>query len=408
MKYDIGLKEALSRTLDRLNRLDPIVLPVDQAVGLVASENCVATVDCPSTRVSLKDGYAVISADLVNVSDDHPVKLKVTGRIVAGSQTDLSVDSGSAVKIMTGAGIPQGANAVIANEFTQEKNGLVFCYRDAGIGRNITEQGGDVRMGQRIACRGDILKPAQVGLLAAGGFCSVPVHPLPRLGIIAIGDEVVSPGKPLGPGQLYASNLVTLLGWLRHFHMDAQIAVVPDHTEQLRITIESMLKDVDVIITSGGVWKSDRDLTVKTFEEMDAETVFHRVRMGPGKAVALIILRNTTIFCLPGGPASNEMAFLQIALPGLFHLAGRPPTPFEYKTATLTTTVRGDSNWTQLFYARLEERNGQLFVGPLEMKSRLQAQANANALIKVPEGVRWLKDKQQIRVQVLFSEIHKE
>ncbi|MHC4326311.1 MAG: molybdopterin molybdenumtransferase MoeA, partial [Planctomycetota bacterium] len=129
--------------------------------------------------------------------------------------------------------------------------------------------------------------------------------------------------------------------------------------------------------------------------------IFHRVRMGPGKAVALILLNDKTVFCLPGGPPSNEMAFLQIVLPGLFQLAGRTPVPFEDRKATLAKKVGGQKNWTQFFYAMAEQRFGELFVRPLEIESRLQCQANANALIKVPEGVERLEAQKQIHVQIL-------
>ena len=403
MKYDIGLEEALSKTLERLSRLSPIDIEIDKVVGLVIAENCIAKVDCPSVSVSMKDGYAVISQDLESTSQKHPVKLKVTGSVFAGSQEDTSVVSEMAVKIMTGAKIPQGGDAVISSEFTEEQDDGILCYRDAGRGRNILEQGHDVIKDSMVAHRGEILTPAKTGLLAAGGISSVCVHRLPKIGIVAIGDEVVSPGKMLKKGQLYASNLVTLLGWLRHFRMDAQIAVVPDQTEQLHITIESMLKEVDVIITSGGAWKSDRDLTIQTLKKIGGDVVFHHVRMGPGKAVGLILLNEKAVFCLPGGPPSNEMAFLQIVLPALLHLAGREPIPFEYKTATLAETVKGNRDWTQFFYARLMGKSGQLFVEPLKIKSRLQSQASANALIKIPEGGEELKEKEQIQIQVFFS-----
>ena len=408
MKYDIGLEEALSRTLERLTPLSSVEIEIDKAAGLVVAENCTATVDCPSASVSMKDGYAIVSQDLENVFQGHPVKLKVTGSVFAGSQAEKSVVSGTAVKVTTGAQIPQGADAVISSEFTEEKGDDILCYRDAGCGRNILKQGHDVKQGDRIACPGEILMPAKTGLIAAGGVSSVRVHPLPRIGIIAIGDEVVSPGKMLKEGQLYASNLVTLLGWLRHFRMDAQIAVVPDQTEQLRMTIKSMLKEVDVIITSGGAWKSDRDLTIQTLEEMGGDVVFHHVRMGPGKAVGLILLNKKTVFCLPGGPPSNEMAFLQIVLPALLRLVGREPIPFEYKTATLVETAKGDKDWTQFFYATLVWKNGQFFVESLKIKSRLKSQANAHALIKIPEGVERLEKGEQIQIQVLFNRIKRD
>ena len=400
-EYDIGLEEALSKTLDQLTPLAPVCLPVDEVGGLVAAENCIAGADCPSAPTSLKDGYAVVAADLENASQDRPVKLKVCGTSVAGGSTEMKVTSGAAAKIMTGARIPDGADAVIANEFTKEGDGWVLCWRDSGPGRNILVQGYDVTKGIPVASCGEVLAPAKTGLLAAGGISALRVHPRPRIGILATGDELVSPSKPLRPGQLYASNLVTLQSWLSHFHMEAEAAVVDDQTQNLSRTAKSMLERVDVLITSGGAWKSDRDLTIKVLEEMGGRIVFHRVRMGPGKAAALILLNGKTVFCLPGGPPSNEMAFLQIVLPGLFHLAGRPPVPFENRKATLTKRVGGQKDWTQFFYAVAEQRYEEWFVRPLEMKSRLQCQANANALIKVPEGVEQLEPQRQIQVQIL-------
>jgi molybdopterin molybdotransferase len=403
MKYDIGLEQALSRTLERLTPLSPIDIEIDEAVGLAVAENCIATVSCPSVSVSTKDGYAVVSQDLENTSKDSPVKLKVTGSVFAGSQEDKTVVSGTAVKIMTGAKIPQGADAVTPSEFTKETDDEILCYRDAGVGRNILGKGHDVKKDDRIALSGEILLPAKTGLMAAGGISSVSVHPLPRIGIIAIGDEVVKPGESLKEGQLYASNIVTLVSWLNHFRMKSKISIVPDQKELLRDAIESMLEGVDVLITSGGAWKSERDLTVKTFHEMGGEIVFHHVRMGPGKAAAVILFKGKPVFCLPGGPPSNEMAFLQIVLPSLFHLAGKPPIPFKNKSATLTKTMRGDESWTQFFHARLIDNSGQLFVEPLKIKSRLQSQATANALIRIPEGVERLEKGEQIQIQVLFN-----
>jgi molybdopterin molybdotransferase len=138
---------------------------------------------------------------------------------------------------------------------------------------------------------------------------------------------------------------------------------------------------------------------------MGGEIIFHRVRMGPGKAIAAILLNEKIVFCLPGGPPSNEIGFLQIALPALLHLAGKPPIPFESKTVTLATTMEGDKDWTQFFYATLVAKRGQSFVEPLKIKSRLRSQANANALIKIPEGVERLEKGEQIQIQVLLDRI---
>ncbi len=403
MKYDIGLKQALSMMFDRLKPLLAKDVPVFEAVGLAAAEDVVAKVDCPSAAVSLKDGYAVVSDDLEGACKSRQVRLKVSGISVAGGDSSIAMERGKAIKIMTGARIPPGADAVVPVEFTCEQDGWVSCFSETETGRNIIEQGCDVARGKKIAGRGEILTPARTGLLAAGGISNVSVHPRPRVGIIATGDELVSPGRPLREGQLYASNLITLLSWLRHCQMEAEVEITGDNSEHLKAKVESLLEHTDVLLTSGGAWKSERDLTIKVLQELGGEVVFHRIRMGPGKAVAMVLLNGKTIFCLPGGPPSNEMAFLQIALPGLFQLADRSAAPFEYRSATLTKTVRGQKDWTQFYYADIEKRNGLWFVSPLQMSSRLQCQANAEALIKIPEGIEQLTENEQISVQVLFG-----
>jgi len=402
--YDIGFEEALSRMLERLTPLAPVCLPVDKVEGLVAAEDCIAKADCPSVPTSLKDGFAVVSADLTSASEDRPVRLKVCGKSVAGGEKPSKVKTGTAVKIMTGARIPDGADAVIAEEFTRQEGDWVLCLRPSGPGRNVIERGYDVAKGEPVVRRGEVLTPAKAGLLAAGGISAVRVYPRPRVGVLATGDELVKPGEPLKPGQLYASNLVTLVCWLRRFGVDAQVEVVGDQPESLAAAAEGLLARADVLLTSGGAWKSDRDLTVKVLTELGGEVVFHRVRMGPGKAVALILLKGKTVFCLPGGPPSNEVAFLQIALPGLLHLTGRPAEPFEYRRATLTKTLEGQKDWTQFQYAAIEENDQQWSVSPVELKSRLASQASANALIKIPEGIERLEQQSQVQVQVLFSD----
>jgi len=403
MKYDIGLEQALSMMLDRLTPLTATGVSIAEAGGLVVAEDVVAQVDCPSASVSSKDGFAVLSADLEGACEDRPVKLRISGMSVAGGDGDVTLGRGTAVKIMTGARIPPGADAVVPEELAREKDGWVSCFKETEPGRNVVEQGYDVARGKVVIRRGEILTPAGAGLLAAGGISQVRVHSRPRIGIVATGDELVRPGERLRPGQLYASNLVTLLSWLRHFRMEAEVEVVGDCSQRLSENLSTLLEHSDVLLTSGGAWKSERDLTVKVLQELGGEVTFHRIRMGPGKAVALVLLNGKTIFCLPGGPPSNEIAFLQVALPGLFRLAGKSPVPFECRPAILTKTVEGQKDWTQFHYAAIEDRGGQWLVSPLEKGSRLQCQAKANALIKVPEGVERLDKNEGITVQVLFG-----
>jgi molybdopterin molybdotransferase len=163
-----------------------------------------------------------------------------------------------------------------------------------------------------------------------------------------------------------------------------------------------MLDVKDALITSGGVWKSDRDLTVKVVQELGGDLLFHRVRIGPGKAVAVALVGGKPVFCLPGGPASNEMAFLQIALPGLLRMAGRDPSPFPHLRAVLSVDLEGVAEWTQFWQADLRRVEGEWRVAPIRKKSRLQSQARANALLQLPEGMTRLEKGTEVPVQVLF------
>ncbi len=400
-KYDIGLEEALSMVLGTLKRLSPVVLPVDEACDLIAAEDLFASADCPSATSSLKDGYAVVSKDIEGASKDRPVRLRVTGMSTAGDNIAASVEPGLAIKVMTGARLPQGADAVIAVEFAREQANQVLCFKNAEPGRNVLSSGTDVETGELVVSKGEMLTPALTGLLAAGGVHQIPVFPKPRVAIVATGDEVVAPGYPLKSGQVYASNLVTLNSWSRHFGFPVKSRVVKDNSKEIRQTFTSMLSDTDVLLTSGGAWKSERDLTVRVLDEMGWELIFHRVRIGPGKAVAMGILDGRPVFCLPGGPPSNEMAFLQLALPGLFQIVGRSPIPFGTKKVRLASRVGGDLTWTQFYQAILERRGEELWGVPLQIKSRIQSQARAEALIKVPEGVDRLETGDMIEVQVL-------
>ena len=400
--YDIGLKEALSLTFGAIRVLKPAPMPVHEVCGLVAAEDLRAVVDCPSATSSLRDGFAVVSSDITQASRENGIPLRISGTLAAGDPTLKTVQPGETVEILTGAVIPKGADAVVSVEFTERRGDKVICFRDAPSGCNLLFQGSDVAKEGLIVKRGQALTPALTGLLAAGGLDRVKVCPHPRVGIVATGDEVIAPGHSLKPGQLYASNMVTLYSWLRYFGMSGETSVVRDHPHELEKTFQKLLSKNDALLTSGGAWKSERDLTTRILDEMGWEMLFHRVRLGPGKAVALGILDGKPIFCLPGGPPSNEMAFLQIALPGLLQMAGKPNAPFPFKKVRLAEEVRGDVTWTQFFQASLEKRGGEWWAIPHHMKSRIQSQARAQALIRIPEGVQCLTPGNIIDVQILF------
>ena len=386
MKTFIGFEEALELTLANVVAGETEILALDQLTGKILFEDVIAKVDSPSQSSSRKDGYAVISADLAGATEKNPVKLEVLGQLSAGDTPDLQINSGQAVRVTTGAPLPQGANAVLSEEFCVRSANMIMAGNLAEEDRNILQRGTDIQQGQTVAQKGEKLTPALIGLLAAAGVDQAAVHQTPKIVVIASGDEVIAPGKPLLDGKLYASNLVEICSWLSFYGLAYQALLVGDNRRQIKSAITSKLSQADAFITCGGAWGSEKDLVLEVVEELKWNGIYRRVRMGPGKPVGFGLLKQKPFFILPGGPPSNEMAFLQLALPAIMKMKGEIPFSFPLVRAQLAETVCGHKDWTQFIHARLEKEKNQLIVKPSKLQSRLISMARKEALIIIPEG----------------------
>jgi molybdopterin molybdotransferase len=406
--FYIGYKEAFNFVCSNLQPVGVEDLPLDSCVGRIVSEDLAALISYPSTDVSLKDGFAVRSEEVSAASMHRPVCLRMVGSVFAGSRFETEVKQGSAVKICSGAPIPQGLNAVVSGEFCREASAdEVWICADAEPGRNVLRSGGEITVGSTIARKGEVLRPGCLGLAAAAGISRVRAYRRPRAALIGVGDEVISPGQHLLPNQLYASNLLTIGAWLTSFGVPYVWSVVKDNEKTIKTELLMHLPSVDTILTSGGAWGSERDLVVGTLHGLGWQKIFHNVRMGPGKGIAFGLLEGKPVFCLPGGPASNEMAFLQIALPGIFRMCGRNRHPFAIVSARLTENVRGRHRaWTEFKDATLSfDFEGGYTVTLYRNRSRLQAIAYANCLVCIPEGTESLNRGDTIPVQVLLPHV---
>jgi len=390
----IGYREALEIVMADVRPLGDEELPLNLCAGRVGSADVAATVSYPSIDVSLKDGFAVKSSDVDRAERGAPVRLNVIGSSFAGVPLGGRIRKGEAVRLCSGSPIPDGADAVVSGEFCEEgSSGDVFIRADAGPGRNILQAGVEVAAGATIIRRGERITPGRLGLAAAAGISTIRIHSRPHVAIISIGDEVVAPGETLHAGQLYASNLVTMEAWLASFGIPCVTSVVPDDVNAIKRALKDCLPRVDVILTSGGAWGSERDLVVGVLNELGWEMRFHYVRMGPGKGIAFGLWENTPVFCLPGGPLSNEMAFLQFALPALVRMEGDAKPPLPVVHARLAEDVKGRHRaWTEFRDAAvtLDER-GQYAVALYRSRSRIEAIAGASGLICIPEGMEWLR-----------------
>ncbi len=398
----LGLKEALRLTLEGITPLPAENVALADSVDRVAASDIYALVDSPSADASLKDGYAVLSHEVAHATAENPVRLRLLGSMAAGGERDIQIKPGTTVRVLTGARIPTGADAVVAEEFVKRGDNHVVIEAFAEPGRNILPRGSDVAFRNRILRSGQQISPGMAGLLAAAGHSVVPVFRNPFVGIIGTGDEIVEPGKPLAEGKLYASNIMTLAGWCSKYKIRTRMTIIKDDHDAISRALKILSEETDALITSGGAWTGDHDMVAQVLEGLGWKEVFHRIRIGPGKPVGFGILDTKPVFILPGGPSSNLMGFLQIALPGLLALSGHANQGLPRINARLASELRGrEPDWTDFFFGTLELDDGLPTFYPLKERSRLSSIAKATAVASIPEGQDYLSEGSVIHVQLL-------
>ncbi len=382
----ISLTEAHA-CIRMLEPLQPVVVPLDRALGLACAEDVHAAANCPTVDSSLKDGFAVVSSDIAEASPSHPVTLVVSGSLVAGDDCQrVRVTRGTAVRIMTGAPIPHGATSVLSSEFAEVSGEMVIIKADARSGLNILRKSSDITRGQRVVTKGDILGPTHLGLLAAAGLAEVLCHPLPKVAIAATGSELVLPGDPLAEGKVAASNMVTAAADLQTLGIKASTVLLRDNLAKLHEHFQRITPQVDVLITCGGVLDGDKDLTLRAMEQIGMVPLFSRVRIGPGKGACMGRVGEAIVFNLPGGPPSNHVAMFLLALSGIRRLMGFVNCLPRKEQVFVTEKLTGQKDWTQLVYSKVDSKDGSLYAEPLNGMRRFEAMATANALIEIPEG----------------------
>jgi molybdopterin molybdotransferase len=401
-KQTIGFARAFEQTMERIHPGDPVGRPLLDCAGYVTAEQIFALVDSPSSSTSLKDGYALCAVGSRKASGTDSQPLPVVGSVAAGQADSVTLKPGTACRILTGARLPGGADRVVAEEFVTRAGDTIVVTKPTAKGRNILSRGSDTEAGELLLAAGRRLTPGRIGLLAAGGHHLVRVYRKPVVALIATGDEVLLPGERLSDGKLYASNLMTLHSWCRQLGLQTCTDVIGDNFDSLRDHICKRVAKSDAIITSGGAWSGEKDLMAAVLNDLGWTKVYHRVRLGPGKAVGFGLLKGKPVFILPGGPPSNLVAFLQLALPGLQKLCGQRNPGLDQVPAVLGETVSGQSDWTQAIFGELQQKADALLFRPHgRSQSRLSSMAAANALLLIPEGVSNLSENLTVKVQVL-------
>lgn len=391
----IEVDQALSLVLQHARVLTPVLVPIGAALGLVLAEDVVSGVDCPPFDKALMDGYAVIAADL----DAGSVELHVLEQLTAGAVPQHRVERGCAARIMTGAVMPEGAEAVVVLERTTSMEpGPAQQVRITGgptaIGKHVLRRASLMQRGEVALQRGHRLSPIEIGLLAEIHVPQVRVYPRPQVSILATGSELVPAGEVAGPGQIANSNgpmlcgLVAQAGGLAH-----DLGIGRDEPAELRRLMAGGL-EADVLVMSGGVSTGDHDFVPNVLQELGVEAELHGVRLKPGKpfwfGVAVRGDRPKLVFGLPGNPVSCLVCFELFVRPALGALGGNPNSGLRRATYRLAKPFEHRSNRPTYYPARLRDEGGEACVEPLAWQGSadLRTLAQADVLAMFAAGSR--------------------
>ena len=345
-------EEALAKILSRTAALPPRTLSIERACGCFLAHDVAARLSLPLFDNSAMDGYAVIAKDSARNK-----QLRVVGEQPAGLDRRLHVGSGEAVRIFTGAPIPSGADAVVMQEDVARDSDQIVVNAEVKAGEFIRRRGCDLSEGQKILSAGQRLRPENLALLAAQGFAEIEVGGLVRAAIISTGDELVPPGNPIQPGQLYESNSVLLRALVAETGAEVELVrSVPDRVEDLKAALSEGLKR-DVLIISGGVSVGDRDLVRPLLQELGAEIDLWKVAIKPGKPFLFGRRANCAIFALPGNPVSAFVTFLVFVRPAILKMMGanEDALPLRTTRARLSAEVSNDGDRTHYFRGLLRD-----------------------------------------------------
>lgn len=388
----LGLLLESARPIERTERV-----ALDQTDGRVLARDVIAAHDVPPFDRAAMDGYAVIAEDTFGTGRFDPRTVRSVEKVFTGQIPSRSVSSGECVEIATGAPMPEGANAVVMVEETERApNGNVHVFTPVYPGQNVGKRGGDIRKGQAVLGAGTVVTPGALGAIAALGLAEVDVFARPQVNLLSTGNEIVEPGSPLAPGQIYDINRFTISAIVRrHGGTPRALPTAPDTIEGLEQAIDSAL-DGDLIVFSGGSSVGERDLILDVLQRR-GQIVFHGIAVKPGKPTAFGRIQDTPVLGMPGYPTSCLSNAYMLLVPLLRRMARLPAYVPRTVTATAARRIVSTTGRHQFYPVRLVDGIAH---PAFKASGDITSMADADGYIEIPAQTDIVEAGQVVEVKL--------
>jgi molybdenum cofactor synthesis domain-containing protein len=393
------------------DHLKPASLGEEEAVLLeafnrVLKQDVVSTLDIPPFNRSTVDGYAVKAEDTFGADENEPVKLNVTGAISVGEQPNITVTKGEAVEIVTGAPMPEGADAAVMVEDTEREDSQLNVFAPITINQNVMKKGSDIKNGDVLLKKGQLLGSAEIGILAALGLTKVKVSKIPIVAVLSTGGEITEPGKALTPGKIYDINAYSIsTAVIESGGKPVYFGVIPDDKAALTKVLQTAVASADIVITSGGVSVGPRDYTPQIVDSLGKPgIVVYGIAVKPGKPTTIGFIGDKPIFSLPGNPTSALLIFYLLARPLIQQLAGRPVVGMKLVRAFAGSRMFSAKGRRTFVMVKLEfDKTCRLIVEPVESgaSGAITTLAKADGFVEIAENEQFIDVDQEVEV-VLF------
>jgi molybdopterin molybdotransferase len=395
----------------------PVFLGEEDAVLLeannrVLNEDVVSSLDIPPFNRSTVDGYAVKALDTFGADENEPIVLRMVGTVVVGEAPSVALGKGEAVEIVTGAVIPQGADAVIMVEDTECEDAELLVYSAVIVGENVMKKGSDIQKGAVVLRKGQVLGSSEIGVLAALGLTRVRVLKIPIVAVLSTGGEVTEPGKQLPPGKIYDINAYSISSAvIEAGAKPVYFGVIPDDKSALTKAMQTAVASADMVITSGGVSVGPKDYTPQIVDSLGKPgIVVYGIAVKPGKPTTVGFVGDKPVFSLPGHPTSALLIFYLLARPLILRLSGRPAAAMKTIGAFAGARMFSAKGRRTFVMVKLEfDKECRLIAEPVETgaSGAISTLAKADGFVEIAENEQFVDVNQEVMVTLFRSSVVK-